>query len=157
VADTQFQQWADRPGRPIVDGRSLWTGGVATALVAALVAVVGVLVVRGVLSIPVISPGNTEGAIDYVGGVWLAGFAIIGGLLATGIAHVLVLYAPRPLAFLGWIIGLLTLAFAIWPFTVDVETDTKVANAALYLAIGLAIGIQLTGTANQAMRGRVRG
>jgi uncharacterized protein DUF6069 len=157
VADTQFQQWADRPGRPEVDARSLWFGGVATALVAALVAVVGVLVVRGVLAIPVIAPGNTNGVIDYVGAVWVAGFAIVGGLLATALAHVLLLYAPRPLAFLGWIIGLVALAFAIWPFTVHVKTDVRLANAALYLVIGIAIGIQLTGTASQAMRRRVRG
>jgi hypothetical protein len=147
VADTQYQR--------SVDARSLWIGGVATALVAALVAVVGVLVVRGVLSIPVIAPANTEGAIDYVGAVWVAGFAILGGLVATAIAHVLLLYAPRPLAFLGWIIGLVALAFAIWPFTVDVKTNVRIANAVLYLVIGIAIGIQLTGTANQAARRQV--
>lgn len=126
-------------------------------MVAALVATVGVLVVRGVLSIPVIAPGNTEGAIDYVGAVWLAGFALVGGLLATAIAHVLLLFAPRPTTFLGWIIGLVTLAFAVWPFTVDVESDTRVANAVLYLVIGAAIGILLIGTANAAVRRRVTG
>ena len=147
MADTQYQR--------SVDARSLWIGGVATALVAALVAVVGVLVVRGVLSIPVIAPANTEGAIDYVGAVWVAGFAILGGLLATAIAHVLLLYAPRPLAFLGWIIGLVALAFAIWPFTVAVKTDVRIANSVLYLVIGIAIGIQLTGTANQATKRQI--
>ena len=34
-------------GRLRVDAARLWTGGLATALVAALVAVVGVLIVRG--------------------------------------------------------------------------------------------------------------
>lgn len=152
MADTQYQQWAESPGRPAVDARSLWTGGVATAVVAALVAIVGVLVTRGVLSIPVIAPANTGGAIDYVGAVWLAGFGLIGGLLATGIAHVLLLFAPRPTVFLGWIIGLMTLAFAVWPFTVDVDTDTRVANAMLYLVIGIAIAILLITTAHQAVR-----
>jgi len=158
VADTQYQPWAERPEpaeRAAVDARSLWTGGVATAVVAALVAIVGVLVTRGVLSIEVIAPANTEGAIDYVGAVWLAGFALIGGLVATGIAHVLLLFAPRPTVFLGWIIGLVALAFAVWPFTVNVDSDTRVANSILYLVIGIATGILLITTSNQAVRRRL--
>ena len=158
MADTQYQQWAESPspGRPTVDARSLWTGGVATAVVAALVAIVGVLLTRGVLSIPVVAPANTDGAIDYVGAVWVAGFALIGGLLSTGIAHVLLLFAPRPTVFLGWIIGLVALAFAVWPFTVDVDADTRIANAVLYFVIGMAIAILLITVAHQAVR-RPRG
>jgi hypothetical protein len=34
----------------------LWTGGLATAVVAALVAVVGVLVARGLFDVPVLAP-----------------------------------------------------------------------------------------------------
>jgi hypothetical protein len=37
-------------GRVRVDAGRLWTGGLATALVAALVAVVGVLIARGCLT-----------------------------------------------------------------------------------------------------------
>jgi hypothetical protein len=152
VADTVFTQGADGSGRSTVDARSMWTGGAATALVAALVAVVGVLIIRGVLSISVIAPANTEGAIDYVGAVWLAGFAAFSGLVATAVAHVLLLLAPRPMAFFGWIVGLVTLAFAVWPFTVRVNSDVRVANAVLYLMIGVAIGTLLTTTASQAVR-----
>lgn len=155
MADPAFTRGAESSARPAVDARSLWTGGAATALVAALAAIVGVLVVRGVLSIPVIAPANTEGAIDYVGAVWLAGFAAIGGLMATAIAHVLLLFAPRPMAFFGWIVGLVTVAFAVWPFTVRVDSEVRIANAVLYLVIGIAIGTLLTTTANQAVRQRV--
>jgi hypothetical protein len=35
-------------GTPTVDAGRLWAGGVATALVAALVAIVGILLARGV-------------------------------------------------------------------------------------------------------------
>lgn len=150
------ESWADlperRPDGPRVDGRSLWTGGVATALVAALVAVVGVLVIRGVFGVPIIAPGNTQGSIDYVGAVWLAVFAAIGGLLATAIAHVLLLVAPRPMTFFGWIVGLVTLAFVVWPFSVSVGLEVRVANAVLYLLIGVAIGSLLVGAANSAVR-----
>jgi hypothetical protein len=146
VTNTQLQQ---RP-RPTVDARSLWTGGVATAVVAALVAVVGVLIVRGVFGIPVMAPGST----DYVGAVWLAVLAAVGGLLATALAHVLLLLAPRPMAFFGWIVGLVTLAFAIWPYTVRVGSAVQFANAALYAVIGVAIGMLVSLAAGQAVRPR---
>lgn len=55
-----------QPGRPAtptphptVDARRLWAGGAATALVAALAAAVGLLIVRGLLDIPVITPATT--------------------------------------------------------------------------------------------------
>jgi hypothetical protein len=134
-----------------VDPRSLWSGGAATAVVAALVAVVGVLVVRGVFSVPVIAPSNANAVIDYVGAIWLAVFAMLGSLLATALAHVLLLLAPRPMAFFGWIEGLVTLAFVVWPYTVRVSGTVQFANAVLYLAIGTAIGILVNFAASQAV------
>ncbi|MFF1610294.1 DUF6069 family protein [Amycolatopsis sp. NPDC058278] len=146
MTNTQLQQ---RP-RPAVDARSLWTGGVATAVVAALVAVVGVLIVRGVFGLPVMAPGNA----DYVGAVGLAVFAAVGGLLATALAHVLLLLAPRPMAFFGWIVGLVTLAFAIWPSTVSAGVAGHFLNAVLYVVLGVAIGTLVSRTAGQAVRPR---
>jgi hypothetical protein len=146
VTNTQLQQ---RPG-PAVDARGLWTGGVATSVVAALVAVVGVLIVRGVFGVPVMAPGNA----DYVGAVGLAVFAAVGGLLATALAHVLLLFAPRPMAFFGWIAGLVTVVFAIWPATVGAGVAGHFANAVLYTVIGVAIDTLVGRTARQAVRPR---
>lgn len=150
MTETRFEQ--GRPRQPAVDSRSLWTGGAATAVVAALVAIVGVLLVRGVFGVPVIAPGNANGVIDYVGALWLTLFAVLGSLLATGLAHVLLRLAPRPMAFFGWIEGLTTLAFVIWPYTVRVSATVRFASAALYLGIGLTIGILVTFAAGQAVR-----
>jgi hypothetical protein len=50
-----------RQRRQPVDAARLWTGGLATALVAALIAVVGVLIARGLFDIPVLAPAR-EGA-----------------------------------------------------------------------------------------------
>lgn len=149
MTDTRFEQ---REQRPKLDSRSLWTGGAATAVVAALVAVVGALIVRGVFDVPVIAPGNADGVIDYVGAVWLAMSAVLGTLLATTVAHVLLLLAPRPMAFFAWIEGLVTLAFVVWPYTAHAGGAVQFANAVLYLAIGTAIGILVNFAANQAVR-----
>lgn len=152
MVDGQYGQWPEQKVRPSVDAGKLWTGGIATAVVAALVAVVGVLIIRGVFEVPIVAPGNTPGSIDYVGAVWLAAIAVCGGLLATGIAHVLLLVAPRPMTFFGWIVGLVTLAFVVWPFSVEVDLVVRITNAVLFLVIGAAIGTLLTSVAGSALR-----
>lgn len=49
--------------RPGIDARRLWAGGVATAVVAALVAVVGLLIARGIFEVEVLAPkGKASGA-----------------------------------------------------------------------------------------------
>ena len=55
---------ADR--RITVNAGRLWTGGLATAVVAALVAVVGVLFARGLFDVPVLAPteeGTPQGGV----------------------------------------------------------------------------------------------
>ena len=118
---------------PKLDAGRLWTGGLATAAVAALVAVAGVLIARGVFDVPV---------------------AALAALLATGLLHLLLLSTPRPGRFFGWIVGLATVIAAILPFMTDAELSTQVATAAINLAIGLAIGSLLSGVARSAMRPR---
>jgi fatty acid desaturase len=44
-----------------VDARPLWSGGAATAVVAALIALVGILVCRWLFKVPILSP-RREGA-----------------------------------------------------------------------------------------------
>lgn len=138
--------------RSVVDARTLWVGGLATALVAALVGVVCVLIVRGVFGLPVIAPANTTGAFDYIGAVWLATFGAVGALLATGLAHLLLLAAPRPHVFFVWIIGLVTVVFVVLPFTVAERLTVQLANAAVYLVLGIAIGSLIAGMSGRATR-----
>jgi hypothetical protein len=151
MADTQFER-ARNPRPPTIDPRKIWTGGVATAVVAALVAVVGVLIIQGVFGLAVITPDNVTGSFDYVGAIWLTTFAVLGSLLATALAHVLLLLVPRPMAYFGWIVGLVTLAFTIWPYTVRVGGADQFANAVLYLVIGVAIGSLVSFATGQAVR-----
>jgi hypothetical protein len=47
--------------RPKVDVGQLWSGGVATAIVAGLTALVGVLVCRWLFSVPILAP-RSDGA-----------------------------------------------------------------------------------------------
>src|SRR5829696_3958053 len=99
---------ADRPS-PTVDAVRLWTGGAATAVVAALVAIVGVLIAGAVFDVDVIGPTG-EGSWGEVSITWLAVLAAAAALLATGILHLLLLSTPQPRRFFTWIVGLTTAA-----------------------------------------------
>ena len=146
--------YGDRGGagpRHTVDAGRLWTGGVATALVAALVAVVGVLIARGLFEVPVLAP-TEEGTLGNASTLRLAVFAAVAALLATGLLHLLLLSTPQPRRFFSWIITLATIAAALAPFLSGADLDEKVATSAITVAVGLAIGSLLSGVARSALR-----
>jgi Family of unknown function (DUF6069) len=144
------------PPGPRVDAGRLWMGGVATAVVAALVAVVGVLVARGLFDVAVLAPAG-EGAWGDASTATLAGMAAVGALLATGLMHILLLTTPRPWRFFTWIISLVTLAVAITPLLTGEDAATRIATSAIYLAIGVAIGSLMSSVARSAVSVRPDG
>jgi hypothetical protein len=149
-----YAEGDDGTGRgPVgVDAARLWTGGLATALVAALVALVGVLIARGLFDVPVLAP-RSEGVFGDVGTTArLAILTAVAALLATGLMHLLLLSTPRPFRFFTWIIALLTLLAVLTPFMTDAKLATQVATAAIGLAVGTAIGSLVSGAARGAIR-----
>jgi Family of unknown function (DUF6069) len=146
-----YEDHGRRQPAPNVDAGRLWTGGAATAAVAALVAVVGVLIARGLFEVPLLAPTG-EGALGDASTARLAGLAALAALLATGLMHLLLLSTPRPGQFFSWIIGLVTVIAAVLPFLTDAEPGTKIATAALNLAIGATIGSLVSSIARSAVR-----
>lgn len=139
------------PERPSVDACRLWSGGIATAIVAGLVALVGVLVCRWLFNVPLLSP-RQAGAYGDVHTTDLVLVAAAAALLATGLAHLLLLSTPRPLTFFAWIIGLATVLAVLLPFSTAAPLDAKVATAAVDLVIGIAIGSLVSGVAARSVR-----
>jgi hypothetical protein len=134
-----------------VDARMLWSGGAATAVVAALVALVGILVCRWLFKIPILSPqrDGAWGDASTVGYVF-ASAAI--ALFATAIMHLLLLSTPRPRTFFGCIVGLAMVIAVVFPFSTTAPLSTKLATAAVNLVLGVAIGSLVTSVAARAMR-----
>ena len=140
------------PGRT-VDARQLWSGGAATAVVAALIALAGILVCRWLFDIPILAP-RRDGA---WGNASTAGYtlsAAAAALVATAIMHLLLLASPRPRLFFGWIIGLATLIAVVYPFSTTAPMSHKVATAVINLVLGVAIGSLVSGTAARVIRRR---
>lgn len=131
----------------------LWAGGVATAVVAALVAVVGLLIARGLFGAEVLAPkGN--GIWGNANTVTYALCAAAAALLATGLMHLLSLATPAPGQFFGWIMALITAIAIVLPLTLSVRLDAKIATALINLAIGGIITILVSTVATAARRRR---
>ena len=133
-----------------VDPAPLWAGGMASAVVAGLVALVGVLVSRWLFKVPVLAPAQ-DGAFGDVHTVALILVSMAAALAATGLVQLLMLSTLRPRLFFGWIIGLLTAIMVIFPFGTTAAVDAKVATAVVNLAIGLAIGVLVNGVAARSV------
>ncbi len=140
-------------GATAVDAGRLWAGGAATAVVAALIALVGILVARGVFDVPVLAPEG-EGTWGDADTPLYALYCALAALLATGLLHLLLISTPRPLQFFSWIIGLATVAAAVAPFLANGSTASQIATGVINLAVGIAIGTLLSGAARSATRVR---
>ena len=130
-----------------VDARPLWSGGVATAVVAALIALVGILV-------PILSP-RREGAWGNASTVGYVLAAAACALAATALMYLLLLSTPYPRVFFGWIIGLATLVAVVFPFSTTAPTSQKIATGLLNLILGVAIGSLIGEVSRRATRRRV--
>jgi len=129
-----------------VDPRKLWSGGAASAAVAALAALVGVLVSRWLFNLPVLAPSQ-DGAYGDVRTTVLVLLAAAASLAATGLVHLLLISTPRPFLFFGWIVALVTTLVVVYPFSTTAPLGAKIATAAVALAIGAMIGTLVGGAA----------
>lgn len=125
----------------------LWAGGGATALVAAGVGVVGVLVVRGLLNMPILSAkGRLVNQAMVVVPLWAA----LAALAATALLHLLLLTTPRPAAFFGAICAIAIVVLEV--FLAGGNREEQVATAILYGVIGVTVILLLSGIARTAVQ-----
>jgi hypothetical protein len=147
---------AGRPAGPppsarwTVDGGRLWAGGAATAVVAALVAIVGLLVAQ-VFGVEALKP-FAGGELADKPGLRYALVAAAAALVATGLMHVLILTTPKPQSFFTWIVILATAVAALLPFLRDATQESQVATALIYVAIGICIGSLVSSVAARSIR-----
>lgn len=133
------------------DGGRLWAGGAATALVAAGVALVGVLVVHKMLHSTVLIPGGGRETAGEAMTVLAISAALIT-LLATGLLHLLMATTPQASQFFGWIAALALALIVLQAFLSEADLLIEVQTAVLYLLIGVAIISSLFGVSRTAVR-----
>ncbi|WP_406053990.1 DUF6069 family protein [Kribbella sp. NBC_00889] len=140
-------------GANAVAAGRLWAGGAATAVVAALIAIVGILLARGVFDVAVLAPEG-EGTWGDADTGRYALYCALAALIATGLMHLLLISTPRPHQFFTWIMMLATVAAALAPFITSGSTSSKVATAVINLAVGIAIVTLVNGSARAATQER---
>jgi hypothetical protein len=129
----------ERATRPSLNSALYWSGVAATAVVAAVTAVVGVIIAEGILDRELVPPLLNVFALDgHI--ARYACSAAVAAVLAGALLHLLILSAPHPGGFFTWIAALVTLACALLPFTF---TD-NVGDALLTGVLNAAIGISIT-------------
>lgn len=132
-----------------IDAGRLWAGGVATAVVAALVATLGILIARGLLHVAIFAPKG-EGVWGNASTLTYAIAAGIVALIATGLLHFLLQTTPQATVFFGWIMVLLTAVAVVVPLTVIGPKTEMIATTLLDLLLGLIITTLLVGAAGGA-------
>lgn len=135
---------------PELDERRFRAGGLATSIVAALIAFVGVVVARGIFKVPLLDPAGS-GVWGGAGTVAYAFVAFACGLLATGLLFLLLRTTPSPITYFGWIVGLLTAAAAVIPLTMGADLAETVATALINAAIGMAIATLTVSAAQRSV------
>jgi uncharacterized protein DUF6069 len=140
-----------RPPQPVLNAGRLWAGGAATAVVAALIAVVGILFGRGIFDVEVLAPKG-EGVWGDASTGWYAVGAAAAALLATGLIQLLILTTPKPMRFFGWVVALATVAAMLMPFVTTEDRGSRWYTAGLNLVLGVAIGTLVAGVAKSALR-----
>ena len=133
------------------DSGQFWAGAVATAVIAALIALVGILISRWTLGIPILAPAGDGAWGNAHTGEYVLLAACVA-LVAAGLLYLLMLSTPQPDVFFRWIIGLVTLIAVVYPFSSSAPLDQKAATAIVNLVLGVAIGSLLTATAARAIR-----
>ena len=133
------------------DAAQFWAGAAATAVVAALIALVGILVSRWALGIPILAPTG-DGAWGNAHTGEYALLAALAALVAAGLLYLLELGAPAPRVFFGWIVGLATLAAVVYPFSTSAPLEQKAATAIVNLILGVAIASLLSAVSARAIR-----
>jgi hypothetical protein len=148
---TAMYQPASQPPQPAVNAGRLWAGGAATAVVAALIALVGILVGRGLFDVAVLAPKGA-GVWGDADTFWYAVGAALCSLAATALMHLLLAFTPRPMLFFGWVMVLATVVAMLAPFVTENDLGSRVFTAGLNFVLGVAIGSLTAGSARAAMR-----
>jgi Family of unknown function (DUF6069) len=137
-----------------IDEKMLWSGGAATAVVAGLIALVGILVCRWLFKVPILAPSR-DGAWGDASTAGYVFAAAAVALAATGLMNLLLFATPYPRVFFGWIIGLATVVAVVFPFSTTAPLSNKAATAVVNLVLGIAIGSLIGEVSRRAVGRRV--
>ncbi len=133
-----------------IDQVRFWVGAGLTALIAALGAFVGLLLIRHVLNVAVLVSGEHHLIpVDVTAYALITAAIVIG---ASALYNLMLHVAPHPTAYYGALAAVGIALATLLPFTVPVALVSQIALAALNLVIGLLIAFLVPMAAVAARR-----
>lgn len=132
----------------------LWAAGLATAAVAALIALAGATVARAVLDTTLLSADPL--GLGWSGTATSAAGAAVLAVLLTGVLHLLLVAVPRPVSYFGWIVTLVGVILVVLPFLAEASRASQVATAVVSGLVVVATGSLLGAQGAAIDRRRVR-
>ncbi|MET0133374.1 MAG: DUF6069 family protein [Kibdelosporangium sp.] len=138
-----------------LDPSRLWAGGVATAAVAALAAVAGVLIARGIFGVAILAP-ERDGLWGNANTSLYAMLAAAAALAATALRHLLSVTTPASSEFFAWTMVMVSLIAFVLPLTLGADIGSRVATATINLTLGVIITVLVNHAAASAWRIRQR-
>jgi hypothetical protein len=133
---------------PRLDQVRYWVGATITAVLAALVSLIALVVAKGIVHVPMVIGSSSINAAVY--GVSAAGIALLAAALYDAMLHV----APRPLTYYSWLGGFVTVLATLLPFTSTAGLHSQIALAATNFAVGAVITLLVPIAASNARRSR---
>jgi hypothetical protein len=138
-----------KPTGPKLDAGRYWAGAVATAVVCALVGVAASVLFDEVFEIGLVPPPDVLGLGEDIS--W-AGAGAVFALVSAGVLHLLLVVAPSPRMFFGWLIGLATVILAVLPFANTDDLLAAAMSALVWVILGLAVWSLLTAVLSRSWR-----
>ncbi len=133
----------------VVSGERYWAGAGATALVAALIGLLAVLVFERVFDIPLVVPPDIFGT-DSDQAAYAIDAAILAVICAV-ILYLLIISTPRPRTFFGWIMALVMVAVGVAPFARTDELDRGLLSGLTNVVIVASIWSLLAAVAGRTV------
>jgi hypothetical protein len=135
------------PSAPRFDQVRYWVGAGITAVIAALVSLIALVIAQGIVHVPVVLGSNSVHAAVY--GISAAGIALLAAALFDGMLQV----APRPLTYYSWLGAIVTALATLLPFTDGAAgLHSQIALALTNFAVGTVITLLVPVAASNARR-----
>ena len=141
----------DQPGE-VIDTRTLWMGGVITAVIVGGLTVVGFLLIEGILRYPLLGD-HANAQVAHVTMVGYAVGAAVAALLASAAMQVLLVTTHRPQWFFAWLGGIGTAIAVLLPLAQHLPVPLATATVNLSLGLTIIGLVNHTTAASQRRRG----
>lgn len=130
-----------------IDQVRFWVGASLAAAIAAAASLVGLLLIRGVLNVPILVTSTHP--LDVTAYALITAAIVIG---ASALYNLMLHVAPHPTTYYGALAAVGIALAVLLPFTVSVALVSQAALAGLNLVIGLLVAFLVPMAAVQARR-----